>query len=212
MSEAGVTAGAAAQATELRKHEANDVKCSELVAEEVEEPEAEDKIDAGTYTADGDFPKIHRARNGNHEHSRIARQMGYKKKGQHATGTSKNGTTYPLCCSRSPGLDIHSRFGFKTKRLCTDYSCCQKAGISHNLQEPVEHPSKIKRGRLAVPTISHVNCLVGDDLMDLQVEGAAVAMEVDSISLGPPRSKVQRHSRSALMPGPCIKLRKTSHV
>eukprot|EP00731_Ephydatia_muelleri_P004934 Em0002g1110a len=30
MSEAGVTAGAAAQATELRKHEANDVKCSEL--------------------------------------------------------------------------------------------------------------------------------------------------------------------------------------
>eukprot|EP00731_Ephydatia_muelleri_P021611 Em0014g202a len=29
MSEAGVTAGAAAQATELRKHEANDVKCSE---------------------------------------------------------------------------------------------------------------------------------------------------------------------------------------
>ena len=30
MSEAGVTAGAAAQATELRKHEANNVKCSEL--------------------------------------------------------------------------------------------------------------------------------------------------------------------------------------
>ena len=30
MFEAGVTAGAAAQATELRKHEANDVKCSEL--------------------------------------------------------------------------------------------------------------------------------------------------------------------------------------
>ncbi|KAL5509159.1 hypothetical protein EMCRGX_G004469 [Ephydatia muelleri] len=30
MSEAGVTAGAAAQASELRKHEANDVKCSEL--------------------------------------------------------------------------------------------------------------------------------------------------------------------------------------
>ena len=30
MSEVGVTAGAAAQATELRKHEANDVKCSEL--------------------------------------------------------------------------------------------------------------------------------------------------------------------------------------
>ena len=30
MSEAGVTAGAAAQANELRKHEANDVKCSEL--------------------------------------------------------------------------------------------------------------------------------------------------------------------------------------
>eukprot|EP00731_Ephydatia_muelleri_P037436 Em0470g2a len=30
MSEAGVTAGAAAQATELRKHEAKDVKCSEL--------------------------------------------------------------------------------------------------------------------------------------------------------------------------------------
>eukprot|EP00731_Ephydatia_muelleri_P013062 Em0007g372a len=30
MSEAGVTAGAAVQATELRKHEANDVKCSEL--------------------------------------------------------------------------------------------------------------------------------------------------------------------------------------
>ena len=30
MSEAGVTAGAAAQATELRKHETNDVKCSEL--------------------------------------------------------------------------------------------------------------------------------------------------------------------------------------
>eukprot|EP00731_Ephydatia_muelleri_P021549 Em0014g140a len=30
ISEAGVTAGAAAQATELRKHEANDVKCSEL--------------------------------------------------------------------------------------------------------------------------------------------------------------------------------------
>ncbi|KAL5481848.1 hypothetical protein EMCRGX_G004137 [Ephydatia muelleri] len=34
MSEAGVTAGAAAQATELRKHEANDVKCSELEAME----------------------------------------------------------------------------------------------------------------------------------------------------------------------------------
>ena len=30
MSEAGVTVGAAAQAIELRKHEANDVKCSEL--------------------------------------------------------------------------------------------------------------------------------------------------------------------------------------
>ena len=30
MSEAGVTAGAAAQTTELRKHEANDVKCGEL--------------------------------------------------------------------------------------------------------------------------------------------------------------------------------------
>eukprot|EP00731_Ephydatia_muelleri_P017791 Em0010g889a len=34
MSEAGVTAGAAAQATELRKHEASDVKCSELEAME----------------------------------------------------------------------------------------------------------------------------------------------------------------------------------
>ena len=30
LSEAGVTAGAAAHATELRKHEANDVKCSDL--------------------------------------------------------------------------------------------------------------------------------------------------------------------------------------
>eukprot|EP00731_Ephydatia_muelleri_P011221 Em0006g115a len=32
MSEAGVTAGAVAQATELRKHEANNVKCSEAMA------------------------------------------------------------------------------------------------------------------------------------------------------------------------------------
>ena len=30
LSEAGVTAGAAAHATELRKHEANDAKCSDL--------------------------------------------------------------------------------------------------------------------------------------------------------------------------------------
>ena len=28
-------------------------------AEEVEEPEADDNIDAGAYTADGDSPKIH---------------------------------------------------------------------------------------------------------------------------------------------------------
>ncbi|KAL5476111.1 hypothetical protein EMCRGX_G026017 [Ephydatia muelleri] len=67
-------------------------------------------------------------------------------------------------------------------------SCCQKAGISHNPQEPVEHPSKIKRGRLAVPTTSHVNHLVGNDSMD-QIEGAAMAIEVDSISLGPPPPK-----------------------
>lgn len=206
------------------------------VAEEMEELEAEDNANAGAYTADGDSPKIHLAKNGNHEHSRMARQMGYKKKRRHAIGTSENGTTCPLCCSHSPGLDIHSRFGFKTK-FCTDCkvhlctkprwtidvalvdvtwkdnpqlhtvrlscfevyhtfdvlpvlhdSCCQKAGISHNPQEPAERPSKIKRGRLAVHHISHVNHL-GNDSMD-QIEGEAPAIEVDSISLGPPPPKV----------------------
>ena len=109
------------------------------------------------------------------------------------------GDLCPLCCSHSPGLDIHdlvlkqrssvstvkhtfvpSQDGQQmvywwmspekiTPQLHTvqlscfevyhtfgvltvlQDSCCQKAGISHNPQEPVEHPSKIKRGRLAVP-------------------------------------------------------------
>ena len=225
-----------------------------IAAEEMEAPEAEDNHDTGAYNVDEDSPKIHFARNGNHEHSRMARL----KKGQHAISTSKNGTTCPLCCSRSPGLAINPRFGFKTKKFCTfcnvhlctkprwtrdgvlvdvtwkdnpqlhtvqlscfevyqsfdvlpvlHDSCCKKAGISHNLEEPAERPPKLKRATLSAPTTSHVSQPLSESMETQQHE--AVALEADTISFGPP-SKLQRQSRSALMPGPRIKLRKTTRL